>query len=59
MGEPLTRITTEPLGTTPSAVDLHNLHIARSRELENLSYMPQGIHIDNSGIHGFITVLEA
>ena len=53
MGEPLTRITTEPLEFTPSAVDLHNLHFTRSGELEDLSYMPQAARIDNSGTYGF------
>lgn len=56
IGEPLTCITAEPLGTTPSAVDLHNIHIARSRDLENLSYTPQGIHMDSSGIHDYGSV---
>ena len=56
IGEPLTRITTEPLGATPSAVDLHNIHIARSRDLDNLSYTPQGIPMDNSSIHGYNSV---
>lgn len=56
IGEPLTRITTEPLGTTPSAVDLHNIHIAKSRDLENISCAPQGIHMDTSGIHGHDSV---
>ena len=53
MGEPLMRITTEPLEMTPSAVDLHNLHFNMSGELENLSYMPQGVRIDNGGTYGF------
>jgi len=53
MGEPLMRITTEPMEMTPSAVDLHNLHFNMSGELENLSYMPQGVRIDNSGSYGF------
>jgi hypothetical protein len=53
MGEPLGRITTEPLEMTPSAVDLHNLHFNMSGELERLSYSPQGVRIDNSGTYGF------
>lgn len=53
MGEPLTRITTEPLEMTPSAVDLHNLHFTMSGELEGLSYTPHGVRIDNSGTYGF------
>lgn len=58
MGEPLARIATEPMGPTPSAVDLHNFHMARSRELESLSYMPQGIHGATSGIHGYDSTIE-
>ena len=53
VGEPLMRITTEPLEMTPSAVDLHNLHFNMSGELDNLSYMPQGVRIDNGGTYGF------
>lgn len=53
MGEPLTRITTEPLEMTPSAVDLHNLHFTMSRGLGGLSYTPHGVRIDNSGTYDF------
>lgn len=53
MGEPLMRITTEPLEMTPSAVDLHNLHFTMGGELESLSYMPHGVRIDTSGTFGF------
>lgn len=52
MGEPLMRITTEPLAMTPSAVDLHNLHFTMGR-VESLSYTPQGVRIDNSGTYDF------
>jgi hypothetical protein len=52
IGEPLTRVTTEPLGSTPSAVDLHNLHFAGSRDLENFSHIPHGAHLDNGRAHG-------
>ena len=53
MGEPLTRITTEPMEITPSAVDLHNLHFASRVELDHFSHAPRGIRIDNSGIRGY------
>jgi hypothetical protein len=56
IGEQLRGVTREPLalGETPSAVSLHNLHIAKSREQEIFAYMPpQGVGVNNNRTYGF------